>query len=319
MPRLWIWLDKEKQSKLELIARLRGLDVKSYIEALLRKHVEDFTSQSDLHHNYGEEKPSQSELHSENFTIKSSQSERAPDPENSERILKEIRRLEDLINAYTSKADQVLQRLSQLVEAFEALSEKLDRVAEALSKQQVLGRAEEKPGVSEKSAKREKTTVCEVLGRQLVLLESEIVDKIRNRDAFFSAIESKCGDIVIEGLKERIAVEKGFWQQFLDKLSKIDTSDDDKIKKQLDPLEFKLFKALKESVHIVYSTTEKKWKPTISITAKASSTSSTEASTAVPVGSTGKSTESSTKKHYKKSYEEDESWLWQYAPEPEEA
>jgi hypothetical protein len=234
---------------------------------------------------------------------------------------KRFRRLEDLINAYTGKTDQVLQRLSQLVEAFEVLSEKLDRVAEVLSKQQVLERAEEKPRVSEerekqgKETKREKTTVCEVLGRQLVLLESEIADKIRNRDAFFSAIESKCNDIVVEGLKERIAVERSYWQQFMDKLSKIDTADDDKIKKQLDSLEFKLFKALKESALIVYSATEKKWRPAISITASTiTSTSSAEASTtAHTIKKSG-----AEKRYKKRSEEEDDSWLLQYAPEPEE-
>jgi hypothetical protein len=175
----------------------------------------------------------------------------------------------------------------------------------------------EKQRVSEKGAKREKTTVCEILGKQLVLFESEVADKIRNRDAFFSAIERRCNAVVIEGAGERIAVEKSLWQQFLGKLSKIDTSDDDKIKKLLDPLEFKLFKALKESVLLIFSTSERKWKPTISIVASTATTSSS----AEPSTTTAHvNKESSAKKPRKKrgKEEEDESWLLQYAPEPEE-
>jgi hypothetical protein len=210
------------------------------------------------------------------------------------------------------------QKQAELAERLESLEERVKRLEEVL---QESVKASEKPRASERSVKREKKSACEILKEQLVLFESDIAKRsdIMDRDRLFASIESKCGDIVIEGLKERIAVEKNFWSKFLDKLSKIDTSDDDKIKKHLDPLEFKLFKALKESALLIYNASEKKWRPAISIIAKASSTSSTEASTAIPAGSTGKSTESSTKKHYKKSYEEGESWLRQYAPEPEEA
>lgn len=149
----------------------------------------------------------------------------------------------------------------------------------------------EKQRVSEKGAKREKTTVCEILGKQLVLFESEVADKIRNRDAFFSAIERRCNDVVIEGAGERIAVEKSYWQQFLEKLSKIKISSDDEVKKQLDPLDFKLFKVLKESALIIFDANEKKWELIV---------------------------EHSKKSGKKQSEEEDYSWLLQYAPEPEE-
>jgi hypothetical protein len=190
-----------------------------------------------------------------------------------------------------------------------------------LSKQQFLGSAEGKPRASEgaekqrasekpvKSAgseKKKKPDVCEILKEQLALFESDVARKgtVKDRDAFFSKIENVCGDVVVECTRERVAVEKGFWSQFLDKLSKIDTSDDDKIKKQLDPLEFKLFKALKESALIIYSTTEKKWKPAIKPSTKSSTTKQ----------------ESSASQHNEKRREyEGDSWLQQYAPGPEEA
>jgi predicted DNA-binding ribbon-helix-helix protein len=167
-----------------------------------------------------------------------------------------VKKQQDLLNAYTSKSDIVFQRLSELIELFQ-------QVAESLRAQGSVKVSEEAPRarVSEKLGKsqRQRRSLCDVLEEQLVVFESEIADKIRNRDAFFSAIEGRCGGIVIEGLKERIAVEKSFWQQFLEKLSKIDTSDDEKIKKSLDSLEFKLFKVLKESALIIFDVATKKW------------------------------------------------------------
>ena len=218
-------------------------------------------------------------------------------------VVRELRKQQDLLNAYTGKADQVLQRVSQLVESQERVVELLQQAVEALKQARAseeVQKASEKPEKQpKKEAKREKPGKCEILRKELALFESEVYGKIRDRDRFFTSLERDCEAIVIECSRERVAVEKGFWSQFLDKLSKIDTNNDDKIKKQLDPLEFKLFKALKESAFLIYSASEKKWRPAISITAKASTTSSTE-------------------KHYKKRYEEDESWLLQYAPEPEE-
>jgi DNA repair exonuclease SbcCD ATPase subunit len=234
------------------------------------------------------------------------------------------RKQQDLLNAYTSKTDQVLQRLSQVVELLQQVAESLRQGSEKVS--------EERQRVSEESvkkARREKVDACERLKRELAIFESDIADRIRDRDRFFAKIENVCGGIVVEGLKERVAIEKSFWQQFLEKLSKIDTSDDEKIKKSLDSLEYKLFKALKESALIIFDATAKKW---IFVEKQKTGTSSgTDAGTALPSTSTtnsavggatatGSGTSSSTKasasqrkKHYKKRYgEEDESWLLQY-------
>jgi len=204
------------------------------------------------------------------------------------------RKQQDLLNTYTSKTDQVLQRFSQLIEVAESRDERLDKVVELLQKlveflkQGSAKVSEEKQRVSGKSARRREDK-CENLKKELVLFESEIYGKIRDRDAFFTSLERDCEAIIIEGARERVAVEKSFWQQFLEKLSKIGT-DDDKIKKILDNVEYKLFKTLRESALILFDAVEKKWKPVTSIA------TSTE------------------NKHNK----EGESWLLQYAPESEE-
>ena len=205
------------------------------------------------------------------------------------------RKQQDLLNTYTSKTDQVLQRFSQLIEVAESRDERLDKVVELLQKlveflkQGSAKVSEEKQRVSGKSARRREDK-CENLKKELVLFESEIYGKIRDRDAFFASLERDCEAIIIEGARERVAVEKSFWQQFLEKLSKIGTDDDDKIKKILDNVEYKLFKTLRESALILFDAVEKKWKPVTSIA-------------------------TSTENKYNK---EDESWLLRYAPESEE-
>lgn len=199
------------------------------------------------------------------------------------------RRQQDLINAYTSKTDQTLQRLSQLVEAIESLNEKLDKVIELISKQQ------EKPrGSEERSAKRR--SVCEILEEQHVIFESDVVARIRDRESFFVSIESRCNGVVIECSMERVAVEKSFWQSFLSKVNKISVSDDEKIKRELDAVEYRLFKILKESALLIYDAVKRQW-----VFAEQKSTStSTEA-------------DNRSKRYYKKkNYEDDESWVLQY-------
>jgi hypothetical protein len=210
-----------------------------------------------------------------------------------------FRKIQDQLNASTSKAEQIAQKQAEIVERLEALEERVKKLEEATQRP---AKASEES--AKKGAKREKPDKCEILRKELAVFESEIYGKIRDRDRFFASLERDCGATVIECARERIAVEKNYWQSFTEKLSKIDTSDDDKIKKQLDSLELKLFKALKESALIIYDTNEKKWKPTIKPSTESSVTKR----------------ESSTSRHNEKHREyEDDSWLMQYAPQsPEE-
>jgi hypothetical protein len=169
------------------------------------------------------------------------------------------RKLQDQLNAFTSRVEQIAQRQAEIVERLDRLEERVKKLEEsATTKEQTSEKPGEKP---KKGARREKPSVCEILKEQLVLFESDVVRKgtVSDRDRLFAAIESKCGDVVIECARERVAVEKGFWQSFLEKLSKIGTSDDDEIRKLLDSVELKLFKALKESALIAYSASERKW------------------------------------------------------------
>jgi hypothetical protein len=276
MPKQWIWLDKELYAQLALLAKQHNMGLQSYIKAVLKRHVAS---------------PSEhllSDISIADGGITTSPSERVADPPEGKRVsLDELvqrvadllekrlsRKIQDQLNAFTSRVEQVAQRQAEIVERLDALEERVKKLEEsATTKEQTSEAPEKQP---KKGAKREKPSVCEILDKQLVLFESDVAEKgsVKNRDRYFAAIVSQCGDVVVECAKERIAVEKNFWSQFLDKLSKIDTNNDDKIKKQLDSLELKLFKALKESALIIYDTNEKRWKPVASITASTSNTTS---------------------------------------------
>jgi uncharacterized protein YoxC len=230
-------------------------------------------------------------------------------------VVKELRKQQDLINAYTGKADQVLQRFSQVVEAVEARDEKLGKVVELLSslvsalRQGSAKVSEERHRVSEESVKktrRERIDVCERLKKEPVIFESDIADRIRDRDKFFTKIARTCNGIVVEGLKERVAVEKGCWQQFLDKLGKANTSDEEKIKPMLDPLEFRLFTVLKESALIIFDANERRWKLAFKPSTTNTSTSSSSTGSEGSAMATGSDTSNSAERQYrKKQYEED--------------
>jgi predicted DNA-binding ribbon-helix-helix protein len=172
-----------------------------------------------------------------------------------------IRKQQDLIIAYTGKADQVLQRLSQLTEVVERLVVSGPEAREGegyTEKRRYVERGRQKEDMS-KSAKvrKEKRDACSILKEQLVVLESEVADKIRNRDTFFASLE-RCS-VRIDTARERIAVESGFWEKFVEKLGRVNTNDEEKIAQVLDPLELKLFKTLKESALIAFNATKKAW------------------------------------------------------------
>jgi predicted DNA-binding ribbon-helix-helix protein len=172
-----------------------------------------------------------------------------------------IRKQQDLIIAYTGKADQVLQRLSQLTEVVERLVVSGPEAREGegyTEKRRYVERGRQKEDMSKSAkARKGKRDACSILKEQLVVLESEVADKIRNRDVFFASLE-RCS-VRIDTARERIAVESGFWEKFVEKLGRVNTNNEEKIAQVLDPLELKLFKTLKESALIAFDAMKKAW------------------------------------------------------------
>ena len=334
MPKVGFSISEDLYKALVSIARARGVSVHQLVKEIVELHALKLTSQvnlASLPENGAQvnlskltsENPRLTsqvnlpKLTSENGSQNQAGGELAKRLEVLEHRLdalaKDIRRLQDLIIAYTGKADQVLQRLSQVVEL-------LQQVAESVRQGSAKVSGEEQK-VSEKSAKpeqkrqrREKADACERLKKELAIFESDIADRIRDRGRFFAKIARTCNGIVVEGARERVAIEKSFWQQFLDKLSKIDTSDEEKIKSMLDPLEYRLFTVLKESALIIFDASERRWKPASKPSTTNTSTSSSNADSEGGAMATGSDTSNSAERRHRKKRgeEEDESWLLQY-------
>ncbi|MEM4009160.1 MAG: hypothetical protein QXZ50_00170 [Ignisphaera sp.] len=164
------------------------------------------------------------------------------------------RRIQDKINPFTSKIDELNRRYGEFIERLEALEERVKILEEKIvssyqASEKSVGK--EKKGGSKKSA-------IDILREQKVIFERDIATRIRDRDSFFSKLERE-GAKIIEGKDERIAVEPAYWNEFIKKIESLNTNNDEELQKILDAIDLQLFKKLKESALLVYNTTLKKW------------------------------------------------------------
>jgi len=162
------------------------------------------------------------------------------------------RRLQDKLNPFTSKVDDLGKRIADIIERIENLEQKVADIENQLSS--TIRREREK---KEEKVVSKKTAI-DILRERKVIFERDIASKIKDRDSFFAKLQ-RSGAMIIEAKDERIVVESTFWNEFVKKLESIATANEDEIKKILDPIEYRLFSKLRESAIIVYDATLKKW------------------------------------------------------------
>jgi hypothetical protein len=92
------------------------------------------------------------------------------------------RRVQDQLNAFTSKVDSVARAVAELAEWKEGVEEVLKELKQTSAKQSESEGGRPRKGKSRASA-------MDILREQKVIFESEIAEKIRNRDAFFAKLE----------------------------------------------------------------------------------------------------------------------------------
>lgn len=162
------------------------------------------------------------------------------------------RRVQDLINPYTARVDEVLRRIAELHERIENLEERVKQIEERIREQKT-------PPRQLQPYQEKRKTGIERLKEQGVVFESELY-RLRNRDAFFDYL-ARSGAKIIEAKGERIAVDPEFWEKFTIKLlEEISTSNEDEIKILLTKQEYRLFQKLKESGLLYYDSISRKWK-----------------------------------------------------------
>jgi len=244
MPILMIRLDEEEYRKLEEKAREHGLlSPEEYLRIVLKKELK------------GEERKAQ--RGSVEVALKVGGS----------RVIDKLvsiieRRVQDMINPFTSKIDDNARKLAMLMERIESVEDRIRALEERLKQiEDVLQRSREAAERHERVAKRpsKKRSIAEILREQGVLFESDIANRIRDRDTFFNKL-SRVGAIVLELKGERVAIDPEFWKEFVQKLESLSTNSEDEVAKVLNQKEFRLFERLRESALLYFDATAKRWR-----------------------------------------------------------
>ena len=160
------------------------------------------------------------------------------------------RKIDDYINPFTAKVDEIAKRLAIVEERISMLEEKASKIDE-------LEKAEESK--KQKPESKPKKSAMDILKEVKVVFESDVATKIRDRDAFFTKLERE-GAKVFKGYDQRVAVDPAYWEAFVKKLQTINTTDEEKIKKMLDGIEHKLFDWLNRNALIYFDGSAKCWK-----------------------------------------------------------
>ncbi len=163
-------------------------------------------------------------------------------------LAKVDRKVQDLVNPYTAKVDELMRKIAELYERIEHVETEIKDIKKKLGEQRTYTQR-----------KIERKSGIERLREQGVVFESEL-GRLRNRDAFFDYL-SRQGAKIINVRGERVAIDPEFWDKFKRKVfDELSTSNEDEIKLLLTKQEYKLFIRLKESGLIYYDSTVRKWR-----------------------------------------------------------
>jgi len=162
-----------------------------------------------------------------------------------ETISKRIERvMQDLLNPFTQKIDDLSSRIADLVESIEET--KIEKSQQPLQKEE---------------PKSKKKTAIEILKEQGVIF-SDDVQWLRYPDAYFKKLEGS-GAIVIYLDNERVALDKDFWERFRSKLGTIAIKDpkevEDLLASDFGENGSKLFNKLVKKGLVFYDEDMKSW------------------------------------------------------------
>ena len=171
-----------------------------------------------------------------------------------ERLGKRLERLvQDLLNPFTQKVDDLARRLAQLEEAIEALRSQAQQ-APAQQRQAPQARQAEREQAPSKAVER--------LRRQGVVFEEE-VGWLRAPDKFFAKLERE-GAVVLAFSDGRAAVDPDFWKKLVAEIEGTSLRDPkqaaDKIAASLGDRAATLFNKLVKNNIAYYNDNERRWR-----------------------------------------------------------
>lgn len=166
------------------------------------------------------------------------------------------RKLSDVVNAYTARVEELASKIASLHEELDEIKSRIEGFEERLREREEREAREER----REAQQTRRATAIDILKQQKVFYESSIYGKIKNRDKFFQKLERE-GAVIISTDRERIAIDRDFWNSFTSKLSRIHSDSEEIIRGVLsDRREIELFEKLKDSGIVIYDATEKRWK-----------------------------------------------------------
>ncbi|OWJ55664.1 hypothetical protein Pdsh_02460 [Pyrodictium delaneyi] len=175
------------------------------------------------------------------------------------------RRIQDMINPWTAKIDSLSSKLAEAIERLEALEERVKNIEEALESQRrrevALARYQPQQAVEKRGEhyqRGRRRSAIERLREQGVVFEHD-VQWLRDRDAFFERLRRE-GALILDIGGERVAVDRGFWENFREKIEQLPTANDDEIKLLLTDTQYALFQKLKEAGLIYFDASKRAWR-----------------------------------------------------------
>ncbi len=230
---LKIELDEDEYKALEAIARSRGYELASHlIESLIRGIIK------------GETKL-----------------ESAAGTADIEHLSRRLRRtIEDLLNPYTAKIDEINRKLSQIIEMLEAQEEREQAqerpAARAPSGERRAERYQERPAPRRKGA-------MERLREDGILVSSE-ARWINEPERFFASLERKGAKVIRLSRGEMVAVHPEFWERFTRVLSETAVRDVEEVESLLESslgrAGVRLFRLLLREGLVFYDEDEASWR-----------------------------------------------------------
>lgn len=160
-----------------------------------------------------------------------------------------LRKIQDMINPYTSKIDDLTRKTAEMTEKIEYL--------ESLIRDMQQKGAEEVP---ERKVERRKTAL-DYLKVDGYVLQKDL-KWLRKPEAFFAKLKRE-GAIVVEGEKGYIAIDREFYEELVRELQSLKTADAKEALQKISPKARKLLEALLNEGLVIYDSNTKSWKLTI--------------------------------------------------------
>ena len=170
----------------------------------------------------------------------------------------------DVLNSYSQLLSDIRFKLGELLSAVQGLDSKINEFLSKLGEVGVQAVptastvSKETYEVQKEKGKERRASAIDILRKQKVMFEADLASKIRNRDAFFEKLR-RDGALVLSLTDQRVALDPGFWEEFLSKLKTLDTNSERRIQEVLGKAGSDLLKALSKNALAYFDTTKKRW------------------------------------------------------------